>query len=129
MNIKSKQRGITFLGFIILMAVLAFFVATALAIYPLYYEKYQVVASLETVVNRPDADKLSTSEVRKYFMRGIALTNIKRFNKGVVNEHLKVLKAKKGQPKQVRLKYEARNNYFKDLYFVLDVEEYRPLGN
>ncbi len=128
MNIKSKQRGITFLGLVLYMGLIAFFVATGLTLYPLYYEKFEIISSIETVSNRPDAAKLSPSEVRKYFMRNMAMTNSKRFSPKNIKNHVKVIKGKKGEPNKVRIQYEAENNLYQDLYFVLNVEETRDLG-
>lgn len=129
MNLKQKQSGLTFIGFVIIMALIAFFVGVGLKLYPLYYEKIQVISAMETVTNRPDAAKLSPTDVRKYFMRNIALTNITRFDKGEVKKLVKVIKGKKGEPNQIRVKYESESELLDDLSVIMYFEEYRPLGS
>ena len=131
MNNRRSQRGITFIGFCIVMGLIAFFVGLTLKLYPLYYEKFQIKSAMESVVVRPDAADLSPAEVRKFFMKNIALTNIKRFSGGdkVVRQYVKIIKGKKGEPNKIRVEYEARNNAFKDLWFVLEFSEEMPLGD
>ncbi len=95
-NLTSKQRGITFLGFLIVMGVIALVVFLALRLYPVYYEKYQVVNALKGAANHPNAESMPKSELRRLFLRNLtATTNIDRFNKSNINQYLQVKSPKK----------------------------------
>ncbi len=126
-NKRSTQSGLTFMGFIFIIMILVLVGALVLRIYPLYYEKFQVINSMKTVSARPDASTLTAGQVRTYFLKNIEITNIRRFD-GTVKEHVKVLKGKKGEPNKIRVRYNAENVFFRDLFFTLKFDETMPLG-
>ncbi len=129
MHLKSKQQGMSFLGIVFLILVFVVFGALGLRLYPLYYDKFQIISAMQSVTERADAADLTPSQVRSYFMRNIEITNIRRFTDANIKQHLKILKGKKGEPNQMKLKYEAENKFFADIYFNLKFEETMPLGN
>lgn len=129
MHLKSKQQGMSFLGIVFLILVLVVFGALGLRLYPLYYEKFQIISAMKSVAERSDAADLTPSQVRTYFMRNIQITNIRRFTDANLKQYLKVLKGKKDQPNQMRLTYDAENKFFADIYFNLKFNETMPLGN
>ena len=128
MNCLKKQQGLSFLGFVFLILVLIVFGALLLRLYPLYYEKFQIISAMKTVTERADAADLTPTQVRTYFMRNIEITNIRRFTDHNLKQYLKVLKGKKGQPNQMKLTYTSENKFFQDIYFTIKFDETMPLG-
>ena len=123
-----KQSGITTIGLMIVFALIAGIVIIVLRLFPLYNEKFQIVSALNTVVSRPDAGDLTTKTAGKAFMKGIAVTNINRFDRYNLKEHLVVRKPKKkGEPKMLHMQYESRNKFFADIQFVLVFNKEMPL--
>ncbi len=127
-RLVRKQSGITTIGLILVLAVLAGVVTIVLRLFPLYNEKFQIVSALNTVVSQPDVEKLTTKKAGKAFMRSMALTNIERFTDRTIKNNLVVIKPKKkGQPRILHMHYEARNKFFDDIYFVMVFDKKIPL--
>ena len=128
-NIIRKQDGLTGIGIIFVLAVLAGVVLLVLRLFPLYNEKFQVVSTLNTVASQPDAATYTTKTAGKAFMRAISTTTINRFDDRTIKENLKVLKPKKkGDPRILHFQYEARNKFFADIEFALVFDKKIPLG-
>ena len=123
-----KQKGITFIGLCFVLAFIAIVVLFVLRAFPLYNEKFQITAAINSVVSRPDAPELSETDVRKYFMRNIQITNIERFTDQNIKDHVEIIKSKKkGEPKLLHVHYEARNKLFSDLNLLLVFDKTAPL--
>lgn len=125
---SGKQQGITFLGFIIVMGVIALVVFLGLRLYPLYYEKYQVINAIKGAANQPNSETMSKAELRRLFLRNLnATTNIDRFNKSNVNNFLQVVSAKKKVPRKMVLIYEIRSPFYQDIELVMNFNYEIPL--
>ena len=125
----GTQKGITTIGLVLVLAVLAGVVTIVLRLFPLYNEKFQVVSVLNTVVSQPGAAKFTTKTAGKSFMRGISITTIDRFDDRTIKENLVVIKPKKkGQPRILHMHYETRNKFFDDIYFVMVFDKKIPLS-
>lgn len=123
-----RQSGITFWGLCFVLFFIGVLVLFTLRAFPLYNEKFQIMSAINSIVDRPDASKLSESDVRKYFMRNIQITNIDRFNDRNVKDHVTVIKPKnRGEPRIMHVQYEARNDLFSDLDLVLTFDVKKPL--
>lgn len=130
MKMKNKQYGIGFLGWSSILGVLAFFVLIGLRIFPLYSEKMTVLTSMESVANRPDAKTLSPTKLRDYFRKNIEVSsNSMRFsNQKLMKNLVKIEKDKKTKKKYLRVTYEGRNKFVKDLEFALLFDHKIELG-
>jgi len=119
-NMRNKQYGIGFVGWCSILGIVAFFVLITLRVMPLYSEKFQIITSMESVAARPGSDKLSRSDLRKYFQKNIDVTsNSKRFNTITIKDLVNVVTDKKTKKRYLHVAYEGRNVFVKDLNFVL----------
>ena len=127
-NITGKQQGMTFLGLLIVLGVIATFVFLGLRLYPLYYEKYQVLNAMKGAANQPNAGNMPKTELQRLFLRNLtATTNIDRFNKSNINKFLKIQNAKNKEPKKLILAYEIRGPFFQDIELVMNFNSELPL--
>jgi Tfp pilus assembly protein PilE len=129
---RSAQLGMTLGGLIFVLGFIAILVLFAVRAFPLYNEKMQVVAAMNTVVSRPEAASMSEKELAAAFLRNIeATTNLQRFNQKNLKDMVEVVKPEtKGEPKQLRVHYQATNVLFKDLHLMLNFDHRLPLrGN
>jgi len=127
-RMMKKQSGMTAIGIVLMLVVLAGVVTIVLRLFPLYNEKFQVVTGLNSVVNQSNSAKFTTKQAGKSFMKAMAITNIRRFQDRTIKEHLVVIKPKKkGQPRILHMQYEARNKFFADIYFVMVFDKKIPL--
>lgn len=122
----KKQSGLTFLGLVFILGTLAMVVLFVLRLFPLYNEKFQIEAALQSVISQPDVATMSVADVRRAFMRSLAVTNITRFD-GTLNDHMDLVKAARGQPPMLHLHYQATNKLFADIQLLLEFDKQLPL--
>ncbi|MCH7694893.1 MAG: DUF4845 domain-containing protein [Proteobacteria bacterium] len=122
---RARQRGMTFWGVLFIFGFIVIVVLFSLRAFPLYNEKMSVISAMNSVSQRPDASKLTTKNIRKYFLRNIeATTNIERFTDQSVKQLVKVIKPrKKGQPRILHVKYQATSPLVAELYLLLEFDE------
>jgi len=129
-NMRIKQRGIGALGWISILGVLAFFVLTALRIFPLYTEKFSVIAAMKSVAKLPEAEKLSKTDVRRRFQKNVEInSNSIRFSKVTeLKKLVNVVTDRKTKKRYIHVSYEGRNEYIKDIKFLLEFDHKVELG-
>ncbi|MFT5134558.1 MAG: hypothetical protein ACI9SC_003037 [Gammaproteobacteria bacterium] len=128
-KLRKTQDGMSGIGIMLVLAVLAGVVFITLRLFPLYNEKFQVVAALNSVAGRPEAAKMTTRDAGKSFMKSMAITNINRFGDNTIKDQLVVIKPKKkGEPRILHMHYEARSTFFDDIYFLMVFDKKIPLS-
>jgi hypothetical protein len=65
MNIRGKVKGITLIGFVIVLCVLGFFGYLAMRLIPMYVEYFGVVKAMEQVRSEPGSAQKSVEEIRR----------------------------------------------------------------
>jgi len=65
MKMQRKVRGITLIGFVIVLCVLGFFVYMAMRLIPMYVEYFGVLKSMEHVRNEAGAAQKSVDQIRR----------------------------------------------------------------
>ena len=65
MKAQRYSRGITLLGFLIMLCVAGFFAYIVMKLVPVYVEYFGVVKSMEQVSNEPGAAQKSVEEIRR----------------------------------------------------------------
>lgn len=105
MNGSSHQRGITLLGFLVVLAVLGFFAFTAMRLFGMYQEYYSVKQAMAAVANEPGVATMDARRVRDLLDR--------RFNISYVDsvkpEHIKITRTATGN--LLTIDYEVRKNF------------------
>ncbi|MGK0297851.1 MAG: hypothetical protein ACI9XC_001468 [Gammaproteobacteria bacterium] len=124
-----KQSGLTFIGLVLILGTLALVVVFALRLFPLYNEKFQIQAAMESVAAQPDSDKKSIGETRSAFLRAIAVSSVNTINSGNIKDYVDLVKPKKsGESPMLRLHYQSTNKLFADVQLLLTFDEQIPLG-
>ena len=65
MNAHRYSRGITLLGFLILLCVAGFFAYVVMKLVPVYVEYFGVVKAMEQIKNEPGAAQKSVEQIRR----------------------------------------------------------------
>lgn len=65
MSMRRNAKGITLIGFIIVLGVLGFFAYMAMRLIPMYVEYFGVVKAMEQVRREPGAAQKSLDEIRR----------------------------------------------------------------
>lgn len=97
-----KQKGLTLIGFGIVLVLVVFFAYVGMRLVPLYLEYHAVVGAMDRLQEDPGAGKLSPGAIRERIMRSLyvsyASDNVKREN----------ITVKRQDGVQVRVAYEVR---------------------
>lgn len=64
MHMRNTQKGLTLIGFVIVLAVLGFFAYAAMKLVPAYIEYFGVVKSMKAVAGEPNAPNMTIEEIR-----------------------------------------------------------------
>jgi len=124
----SNEKGITGIGIMFVLAIIAGVALITLRLFPLYNEKFQIVSALNATISRPGADTFTSKQAGKAFITALTVTNINKFDKHNIKDHLEVIKPKKkGEPRMLHLQYESRSPFFADIQFVLVFDKKMPL--
>lgn len=128
---RDRQMGLTMVGLIFILAFIALVVLFVLRAFPLYNEKFQVIAAMNSAVSKADGGT-SDKEIANSFLKALqAGTNLSRINNKNLKEYVEVVKpASKGDPKEFRVHFQASNILFKDLNLMLIFDHKIPIrGN
>jgi hypothetical protein len=104
MSLHRKARGITLIGFAILLAVVGFFVYLAMRLVPVYVEYMGIVKSMEQVRSESGSANASPEEIR----RSLSL----KFNTQYIDDYAIPPQAiqviREGNAQVLRIRYERR---------------------
>ena len=115
MNIH-KQRGLTLIGFVLVLVLVVFFAYGAMRIVPLYLEYHALINAMNTLEEDPRAVKMSPTQIKNKLINSLwvnyATDNIQR-------KHMKVTR-KNGL--QVRVAYEVRRDFIGNVDLILSFD-------
>ena len=115
MNIR-KQRGLTLLGFGLVLVLVVFFAYAAMRVVPLYLEYHALINAMDTLQEDPGAVKMSPARIKNRLINSLwvnyATDNIQR-------KHMKVTR-KNGL--QVRVAYEVRKEFVGNIDLILSFD-------
>ena len=119
-NMIRNQKGVTFIGWLIILAIIGFFVLIVLRLWPLYNEKFTVEQAMKSVVSRSGINEASEREVMKQFLRTVQVGGSRRFHSNNIKDYAEIEKPKtKGGNKSLHIQFEATNVFFDDIEFLL----------
>jgi len=118
--IRKHQQGMTFLGWIIVLGLLAFFTTIILRLFPLYNEAFKVTTSLKSVASEPDIASKNTTQIRKFLLRNFEVQDVDRFDRNSIKKVLKVNKIKGSKDRLITMAYEIRGPLIANLDIVMN---------
>ena len=120
----SKQRGITLIGFIIVLVVAGFFAYMGMVLGPAYSEYYSVVKAINTVAADATPNTTDMTQIRRALDR--------QFNVGYVDSvtgaDAKLIRDKT-TGNMVSMVYEVRTPFIYNIDFVVKFAHTVPLGS
>jgi len=106
---KQTQRGMTMLGFLMMLCLGIFFAFCAMKIVPMYIEYYSVKKMLATISKNPEAANGSKEKIRDLFRRGLEIDYVK-----VIKPDMLKIESTDGGMKMI-VDYERRENLMANL--------------
>lgn len=115
MRSLTRQKGMTGIGWLIVLGLIGFFVLLALKMVPVYLEYYKVVSTLESIAKESGFE--SPREIRDLIER--------RFDISYVNTitHKDVIIKSAGQYFNVRAKYDAKEHLFGNVSVLMSFDK------
>ncbi len=112
-----RQEGMTMLSWLIVLAVVVFFILVGIKMVPVYIENYSIKQVLENMENDRSVRKMSPGEMRKSFMKRLKINSVYTFDRDTI----KIKKEKRGT--RFTVDYEVRKPVAGNVAIVMDFEE------
>jgi hypothetical protein len=111
MRSLHKQKGVTAIGWLIILGLIGFFTLLTLKMVPAYMEYYKVVSSLESLEEEPGLQ--TPADIRRLLNRRFNISYVES-----INEHDVIIRSA-GPLFRVTAKYESREHLFGNVYVVM----------
>lgn len=110
----KKQKGMTAIGWLLVLMLIAIFALVGLRLVPVYLDSFKVTSSLESLAN--DAKGKSGVEVRKLLLKRLDINMVN----DVSADDITISRKRGGI--EVEVAYEARRKLFGNLYLLIDYQ-------
>lgn len=117
MNTMAKQRGVTAIGWLVILGLIGFFVFLGLKLFPMYAENFSVVSSLKSLENEPQVTRKSKQEIINLVMKRFQINDVKNATRGCIDV------SKRNAVLTVTCSYTVTAKLFGPLSLVADFEE------
>lgn len=101
MMTRQSQRGLSLLGFIAVLLIVAVIALIGMRLFPIYSEYYNVVGAMENLKNQPGITTKSPPQIKELFFRRLYVNYVESV------EPKNVLVSRSGGL-HIRVKYEVR---------------------
>ena len=110
---KRKSKGLTLIGFLIVLVVVLFFAYAGMRVIPMYLEYQALISAMDKLKNDPMAKSMPPSKIKDSIQRSLwvsyASNNIK-------NENIRI--SKKTDGVNVQVAYEVRKDFLGNIDIV-----------
>lgn len=118
-----RQRGMTTIGLLLILAMTAFFVLIGLKLYPVYYDSFKVGSALDSLKADPSLATKTSAEVVDRLLKRLSIDNVDHIEKSDVTVE------KSGRGIRVAVEYEARKNIVGNVDVVVSFSKAVEVGN
>lgn len=121
MNLKRRQRGMTFwmLMFVLTVLGIAFFVA--LKLFPMYLESFKINRAIESVAKDPGVGDWSKTEIKDRLVKRFDIDDVRRINEKNFNAYVGI--DKRGRRVRITVDYKAEAHMVGNVYLVADFKK------
>ena len=89
---KRTQKGMTLIGFIVVLAVVGVFVYMGMKVVPMYSEYYAVKQAMEGLANEPGISGMDPAKIRDLFFRRLYIS----YAENVKDQNVKITRKEAG---------------------------------
>ena len=118
----QKQKGLSLIGFILVLALALFVSFLGMKIGPIYMEYFSVVSAMEGVASEKGSAKFSPYQIRLKFLTRLNVS----YSTNVTEKHIKITR---GNGVQLRIAYEVREPVIGNLDVVAKFDKSVKLSN
>ncbi|MES9816489.1 MAG: DUF4845 domain-containing protein [Candidatus Thiodiazotropha sp.] len=117
MQSLQKQKGLTFISWLVILIVAGFLVYVGIKITPVYIDHYAVKAALESVKNEPLSARKSKREIRNMILKRLDINSIRHINK----DHINIKRS--GNTTTINVTYEERRPIVYNISLLMTFDE------
>ncbi|MBJ7573684.1 DUF4845 domain-containing protein [Luteimonas sp. MC1828] len=99
---RNSQRGITLLGFVIVLGVVGLFAYVGMKLFPMYSEYYSVRSALKGLSQEPGIANTDPRKIQDLFFRRLGIS----YAENIKAQHVKITRVDNGW--QMDVNYEVR---------------------
>ena len=123
MNQRHKQKGISFLGLVFILILLAFVGLFGLKLFPIYMESFKIDKAMKGVLELPNVSSMSRGQIEKALMKRMDIDSVTTIYHRNFKEHVKVATSN-GQV-QIDVTYDRETPLFMNIYLLVDFEKHQ----
>lgn len=109
---KNKQTGMTMIGWLFVLGLVAFFALLALRLFPMVMEDFKVKGSLESLQQEPLITKKTGKEIYSLLQRRLEVNDVT----SVLSENVKI--SKEGGVLTIVIDYENQKPFLSNYYIL-----------
>jgi hypothetical protein len=94
MSFRNKQRGLGFLGLIVLVGVLGFTAVIGLKLFPVYMDSWKIDSVMNAVISEPGINDQSRQEVIESMLKRLDIDAVDSLNYSNHGDRLSIVKRK-----------------------------------
>ncbi|MCU7892972.1 MAG: DUF4845 domain-containing protein [Candidatus Thiodiazotropha sp. (ex Ustalcina ferruginea)] len=117
MRTLQKQRGLTFISWLIILIVAGFLIMVGIKITPVYLDHFSVKTIMESVKNEPFSARKSVRELRSMIFKRLDINSIRH----VTRDHVHIKRA--GGITTINVAYEERRPVVYNISLVMTFDE------
>ena len=116
-SLLAKQRGMTGLGWLTVLALIAFFALVTLKLAPIYLDHYSVASTVKSLEKEPLITRKSPAEIRKLLNRRLKINYVSDLPKNAI----KIKKT--GGVLKVDVDYQVKEHLFGNIDLLVSFQE------
>ncbi|PCJ49535.1 MAG: hypothetical protein COA74_05090 [Gammaproteobacteria bacterium] len=116
---KNRQQGVTFVGWLLILGLVGFFVLLSLRLFPIYSNHYKIKSVLTSLTEERNLFRMTKKDMLRIIDRKLNIN----FAKGFKPEHLIFVMAKSGN-REIHITYEDRRAILGNLDVVAQFSDY-----
>ncbi len=116
-NSGHRQKGLSSVGWLVIVAIFAMLVVTFFKVFPMYYDNFKLKSSLEALQNDSSLDPKSKRAIWDSLSKRLYINEVRMIER----EHV-TMKRKDGKT-TVMVNYETRDSYIGNLFIGANFSE------
>jgi hypothetical protein len=117
----AGQRGLTLIGFLIMLSLALFVAYLGMKIVPIYLNHYSVVSSMKSMAEEQGVDTMSEARIRDMLARKFETSYVKHVSS-------RDIQIERGRGLQLIAEYEVREDLIGNLDAVISFKRVQPLN-
>lgn len=117
MQSLQKQKGLTFISWLVIFIVAAFLIFVGIKITPVYIDHYAIQSILKSVKQDPLSARKSKREILSMITKGMDVNNIRHVNR----DHISIRRS--GKTTIINISYEERRPIVYNISILMAFEE------